>query len=141
MVVIYLTRNRKLDGIFISIREQRTKIYLLAIGCIVISGIIVVRFGAPSLLLPAFVSGLSAVVVFMVINLFWKISVHTAFISALITILVILYGAIATINIALLPLTAWARIELGQHSLAQTTAAALLTALIVTVVFYAFGLI
>ena len=84
----------------------------------------------------AFAAGLSAIVIFMCINLWWKISLHTAFVAASVTVLVILYGWGAAITVALVPLMAWSRIELEHHSLAQATTGALLAALIVVVVFY-----
>ena len=46
---------------------------------------------APLVLRTIFITGLPAVVVFMGINLFWKISLHTAFVSASVTILIISY--------------------------------------------------
>jgi len=140
-VIIYLVHNERLDGVFISTREQRTKIYWLAGVCASAGCIILAYFGAPSILVAAFVVGLSAVVIFMCINLWWKISLHTAFITASVTALVILYGWIAAVTGLLVPLMCWARIELKRHSLAQGATGALLGALIVVVVFYLFGLV
>ena len=77
----------------------------------------------------------------MGINLRWKISVHTAFVTASITVLIILYGAIGAATAVLLPLLGWSRIELEHHSPAQVAAGALLPTLIIVVVFYLFGLI
>ncbi len=141
LVIIYLVRNRRLEGPFINIRKQRTKIYLLAdvgasVGCIVFH-----YLGAPSILVATAVAGLSGVVVFMCVNLLWKISLHTAFVTASVTALTILYGSIAAVTVVLVPLIAWSRIELKHHSLAQVAAGALLAALIVVVVFYLFGLV
>ena len=92
------------------------------------------------MLLAAFATGLSTVVVFMSINLWWKISLHTAFVAALATVLILLYGWIAAISIVLVPLIAWARIELKQHSPAQVIVAALLITSIVATAFNLFGL-
>ncbi len=75
-------------------------------------------------------------VIFMCINLWWKISLHTALVAASVTVLVMLYGWTAAVTVALVPLKAWARIELEYHSLAQAATGALLAALIVVVVFY-----
>ena len=140
-VVIYLVRNQKLEGLFIITRRQRTKIYLLAGVCAGIDCIILANLGAPKELMAAFVTGFSAVIVFTCINLLWKISIHTAFVTASVTALIILYGAIAAIAVVLVPLMAWSRIELKRHSPAQVAAGALLAALIVVVVFYLFGLV
>ncbi len=140
-VVVYLAHNDRLDGVFISTRRQRTNIYWLAGACASAGCIILLYYGAPTILVAVFVAGLSAAVIFMCINLWWKISLHTAFITASVTVLVILYGWIAVVTIVLVPLMSWARIELKHHSLAQVATGTLLSALIVVVVFYLFGLV
>lgn len=140
-VIIYLVRSQKLEGPFINVRKQRTKIYLLAGVCAGVGCIIFPYLGAPPTLRATFVAGLSAVVVFMCVNLLWKISLHTAFVTASVTALIILYGSIAAVTVVLVPIIAWARIELKHHSLAQVATGALLAALIVVVVFYLFGLV
>ncbi len=140
-VIIYLVRNRRLESPFINVRKQRTKIYLLAGVCAGIGYIILHYLGAPKELIATFVAGLSAVVVFMCVNLLWKISLHTAFVTASVTALIILYGPIAAVTVVLVPIIAWARIELKHHSLAQVATGALLAASIVVVVFYLFGLV
>ena len=139
--IVYLVRRQRLDGIFINARKQRNNIYLLASVCAVVGFLVLSYLEAPLILRATFVAGLSMVVIFMCINLLWKISVHTAFVTASITILIILYGAIGAVATALLPLMAWARIELKRHSPAQVVIGSLLAALIVVVVFYLFGLV
>ncbi len=99
------------------------------------------KLGAPAVLEAAFVAGFTAMVIFMCINLIWKISIHSGFVAASATILIFLYGAGGVVTTAALPLIAWARIKLKYHSLPQVAAGALLAALIVAVVFYLFGLI
>jgi len=141
LVIIYLVRNRRLESPFINVRKQRTKIYLLAGVCAGVGCIIFYYLGAPKELIATFVAGLSAVVVFMCVNLLWKISLHTAFVTASVTVLIILYGSIVAATVVLVPLIAWSRIELKHHSLAQVITGALLAALIVVVVFYLFGLV
>ncbi len=141
LAAIYLVRKGKLDGIFTSIRRQRTRIYLVAGVCAGAGYAILHYSGAPERLVDTFATGLSAAVIFTVINLWWKISLHTALITALVTVLVILYGWIAMVAVVLVFLIGWARLELKQHSPAQVVAAALLSALIVVVGFHLFGLI
>ncbi|MFC1987104.1 hypothetical protein ACFLVH_00930 [Chloroflexota bacterium] len=140
LVTIYLVRNGSIDAIFINARKQRTKIYLVAAFCAILSFIILTYLKAPAILIAAFITGLSTTAIFMFINLWWKISLHTALVSAAATVLLMLYGWVALITVALVPLTAWARIELRQHSLAQTATGAILAALIVVVIFYPLAL-
>lgn len=141
VVIVYLVHNEKLEGTSISVRRQRDKIYLLASACAIVGCVVLSYLGAPLVLVASFVAGLSALIIFMCINLWWKISVHTAFVSAFVIILIVLYGLVGIAAAVLLPLITWSRIELEHHSPAQVAAGALLAALIVVVVFHLFGLI
>ncbi len=136
LAIVYLVRSDRVDAAFTNVREQRTKLYLLSGFCAVVGCITLSYLKAPPILVAAFTAALSMAFIFMCINLWWKISLHTAFIAASATALIIVYGWIATVTVALVPLTAWARIELECHSLAQAATGALLAALIVVVVFY-----
>jgi len=140
LVIIYLTRNGKLDAFFVNVRGQRTRIYLVGCLCASVSCITLAYLRAPSILVAAFATGLSTALIFTLINLWWKISLHTALVAASATVLVMLYGWAAAATVALVPLTAWARIELEYHSLTQVATGALLAALIVVVMFYPLAL-
>ena len=140
-VVVYLVRKQKLESILVNPRRQRNKIYLLASACAVVSCVVLPCLGAPMLLVATFVAGLVAIAAFMGINFLWKISLHTAFVTASITILIIVYGATGALTAVLLPLVVWARIKMAQHSPAQVVSGALLASVIVAIVFQLFGLI
>lgn len=138
LAIIYLVRSGRLDNVFTNVRRQRTKIYLLAGGWAAAGCVVLLYLKAPPRLMATSVAGLSTAIIFMCINLWWKISLHTAFIAASVTLLVILYGWVAVVAIVLIPLMFWARMELKRHSLAQVVAGALLSTLIVAVVFRIF---
>jgi membrane-associated phospholipid phosphatase len=139
VVVFYLVWKKKLDGVFANPRQQRTVIYLLA-SVLGVVGWVVMRYGGgPELLEATFAAGLAAIVTFMLINLFWKISMHTAFLSGAVAGLIIVFGAVAAWTVLLLPPVAWARMALRQHSAVQVTVGAILAAAIVTVVFWQYG--
>ena len=141
LIMVYLVRRGRLDSFFTDVRRQRTAVYLLAVGWAVIAGVIIIRLGAPLVLRATFVAGLSAVIIFTCINLFWKISLHIAFVAASVVALIILYGPIGALSVVFLPLIGWARIELGDHSPAQVAVGAVLAAVIAVVAFYLFGLV
>jgi len=140
-IVVCLVQNKKLDSIFVNPRRQRTRVYLLASAFAVIGCIVLYLLEAPILLMATFIAGLAAIVVFMGVNLSWKISLHTAFVAASVTVLIIVYDAIGAVSVVLLPPVAWSRIKLEHHSPAQVATGALLAALIVALVFRLFGLI
>ena len=141
LTMVYLARKGKLDSIFTSVRTQRTGVYLLAAVCAAAGGVIIAFLEAPPELRATFVAGLSAVIVFMIINLWWKISLHIAFIAASAIVLIILYGRLGAISLVLLPPVAWARVESGQHTPAQVVAGAFLAMVITVFVFYLYDLL
>jgi membrane-associated phospholipid phosphatase len=138
IIVIWLVRRKKMDGLYDNTNHQRRIVYLLAsvlgaIGCGLMWG-----FKAPDLLAVIFTTGFIEIVVFMGINYYWKISLHTAFAAAAVTVISLVYGVTAVWTLILLPLVAWSRIELKQHSLMQVISATLLAAGIVAAVFGGF---
>ncbi len=138
-MVRYLVSRRKLDGIFVTQRRQRTRLYLVSGVLAIIGCLVLYLLHAPDLLMATFISGLAAIAVFGGINLVWKISLHSAFMSGMATIFTIIYGIAGAFSILLLLLVAWARLELKMHSLAQVVVASILAAVIVTGVYLGFG--
>jgi membrane-associated phospholipid phosphatase len=96
---------------------------------------------APTLFIAIFIAGFVIAIIFMAINFRWKISIHTAFASASITVFIIVYGSIGALTALLLPPVAWSRIEMKLHSPTQAIGGALLSAIITIIVFQFFGLI
>ena len=139
--VVYMVRIRQLDGIFINPRKQRTRIYVLA-TCLGIAGVVVLHFTqAPKLLMVTFVTGLASIVIFMSINLYWKISLHTGFITAATTIIAIVYGGFYSFFVILVPLVGWARLNMKLHSWQQVASGAVLASAIAVTAFSAYGMI
>jgi hypothetical protein len=141
LAVFYLVRRNKLDGFFSNPRPQRTGIYLIASAFGALGYGLLWYLKAPELLVATFAAGLSAIVIFAGINLLWKISLHMAFLSGAVVILIIVYGVAAVGTLALLPPVAWSRMVLKQHSALQTAAGAFIAAGIVSGIFWGYGLV
>jgi membrane-associated phospholipid phosphatase len=141
LVVMYLVRKGRMGSLFPNVRRQRTEIYLLAGAFTVIDYIVLLRIHAPTMLIAGVVTALFGLILFMCINLWWGISLHTAFMTGLATISTILYGWIGTSASVLVLLVGWSRIELKEHTLTQVIAGAFLAALVVIVTFHLFGFI
>ena len=139
--VVFMVRMKKLDGIFVNPRRQRNKIYVLATALAVIGVTVLYFINAPKLLFVTFVTGLTAIIIFMAINLYWKISLHTGFATAAAVILIIVYGAIAAWSILIVPLVGWARFNMRLHSWQQVVSGALLSAGTAVLTFHLFDMI
>ncbi|MFC1967900.1 phosphatase PAP2 family protein [Chloroflexota bacterium] len=141
LFAVYLARHDRLDSVFAIARESRTQLYALGVILSGASCVILLSLKAPLILSASFVATFAVNIIFMCVNLWWKISLHTAFITAAVAILFILYGFVAIASMVLVPLVAWSRVELEHHSPAQVITGGLLTISIVPIVFYLFGLI
>ena len=141
VIVTYLVRRKRMDAFYDNQRGQRHIVYILAsvlgaIGCGLMWGL-----KAPEILAVTFTIGFAELVIFMGINFYWKISLHTAFIAGAVTIFCLVYGVIAVWTLIFIPLVVWARIEQKQHSIAQVVAGAMLAAAIVVAIFAGFRLV
>jgi len=136
LIVAYLVRRGRLSSLLSAIRQQRTEVYLMAGAVIVLDYVILRWINAPGLLVTGISSGMPMVILFMCINFFWKISVHAATMSALVVVLVILFGWLALISVLLLVAVSWARVVLKEHTAAQVIAGAVVSAVTVAVSFH-----
>jgi len=141
LIAAYLVRKGKLDNLFRSVRQQRTELYLLAGAVTAVDYVILLFINAPRLLVAGMGVGLIGLMIFMCINFWWKISLHTAFATALAIVTGILYGWIAGVAAIPLVLVGWSRVELREHSVAQVIAGALFATVIGLVGFRLFGII
>jgi hypothetical protein len=139
LAVALMVRFRKMDGIFNNPRRQRYLMYGIAVGLGVIGFAVLWLGGGPRLLRATFVAGVVALCVFMAVNFYWKISLHTAFITGTATVLTLVIGGYGSLTLLLLPVVGWARWTLGQHTLAQVSLGAIGAAGIVLAVFAAWG--
>jgi membrane-associated phospholipid phosphatase len=141
IAVAVLVRLKKLDGFFSNPREQRYSVYWMASVLGVIDCVLFWCIKAPELLSILFTAGLIAVVIFAGINYCWKISLHTAFVTGAVVVLVIIFGWSALYAVVFVPLVGWSRIILRQHTSLQVIAGGLLSVVIITAIFWSFGVL
>jgi membrane-associated phospholipid phosphatase len=141
LIAVFLVRSGRMDALFSNRRHQRHRIYVIGLFFTVITMLVLNWLNAPSVILAALVTSLVTMVSFAAINLWWKISVHTSTASAMVVILLILYGWWALPSLMIIPVLGWTRITLAQHTLGQVIAGALASAVIVLIIFYQYGVI
>ncbi len=141
LLALYLVRTGRMDSVFDNTRQQRRAIYIGGVVSASVTMLVVLLIDTPPEMVATMVTVLVAGVSFLVINNWWKISIHAAFAMGVAMLMIYLYGwAAAIVALPLVPLIAWSRVELGQHTVAQVTAGVLLAAAIQPSVFYFFGL-
>jgi membrane-associated phospholipid phosphatase len=85
--------------------------------------------GAPRELTWYFGCMLGSVAALALITTVWKISIHCAVAAGSVTLLACLYGPWVCVGYVLVGVTAWSRVELGDHTQAQVIAGTALGAL------------
>jgi membrane-associated phospholipid phosphatase len=95
---------------------------------IVLGFTLLIVLGAPRLLTGYLAFMLASVALLALVTLVWKISIHSAVASGSVAILAFSYGPLVLSGYALVALLGWARVAMGDHTVAQVLAGAVLGA-------------
>ena len=134
IIVLGVRRNRLSDR-HVRVRAQRPVLIVLALLSIVVGLGILAALHASRELLALLAAMLVGLVVTLLVTLFWKVSLHTSTFAGAVTILVIAFGPVFALLYPLIVLIGWARVELGDHSLAQVIAGMVLGTVVAESVF------
>jgi len=139
--LFYMIRLRQ--GVYgnedVSIRQQRNELYLFGFVWVLLATVALIPLGVPIPLLAVMLIVLALGTIGGVVNLFWKISVHSASVAALATIS-LLYMRNLGIALWICALAVgWARVRTNNHTPSQVLAGFLAAATVVLVVFQLLG--
>lgn len=123
--VVYGVKKGFFSDVDISVRRQRVILYPFVIGVILLLILCVYLLQGPTVLIFAGIFLILSLIVFDLINIKIKASVHVASIASLSVVLVALYGGWAYWTLFLIPFIAWARIIQKRHTLKETIVGAM----------------
>ena len=131
--ILYFHRKKVVD-LYVSKREARTPFYLIAIASYSFAAIIFFATNTKIMFLLAL--GYTFVtLILLVVNLFWKVSIHCAGVTGPIFALIFVFG-IQVIPLSLIIVAvAWSRIKLKNHTFTQTLVGTLIPIAVVLVVY------
>lgn len=118
---IFLGKRR---GIFsdleLSKRAERPIFFLFLsiVGILYLTTIIL--FHGPRILLLLFISGVLGLILFFLVNIRIKASLHVFVVSVITIIFGLIYGDRGLVALSFVPLVAWARIKTKQHTFSET---------------------
>jgi membrane-associated phospholipid phosphatase len=115
-------RRGRLSDKNISLREQRIRFGLVAIGSILLGLVLLAAFDAPAEMVALVASIAVGVACGWVITLWWKISVHAAIAAGAATVLLLVFGPALLAVWPLVAVIAWSRVQVGDHTTAQVLA-------------------
>jgi len=139
-------RLGKVGDFHVTKKEERTMPLLYNIGYMTIGVVLMALLGAPRTIVAAAVTSLFLVVISLLVNLRWKISLHAFGLFEIYTLLVLVFRSWSFViyngyMLVMLAAVCWARIYLKKHTPAQVMAGALGGIGLPVVVFWAFGLL
>ena len=141
LLALYLVKTGRMDSVFNNSRHQRRGIYISGIISTLATILVISLMDAPKEIVATLATALAAGLLFLIINNWWKISIHAAFVTGVAMLLIFIYDWPALIVVLpLVPLIAWSRVELRQHTAGQVATGVLVAVAIQPSVFYLFGL-
>ncbi len=138
--VLYFYRKNVVD-LYVSKKETRTPFFLIAIALYSFAAIIFFFTNTKIMFLLAL--GYTFVtIILLVVNRFWKVSVHSAGVTGPIFALIFVFGIIVMPLSLIIVLVSWSRIKLKKHTFNQTLVGSLIpiaVGFVVYSMFYPFG--
>ncbi len=115
----WLVRIGYLQDIHMPNREKRLRPLIVTMSWLLISLSLMLYLEAPAIVELVTITAILMISILASVTLFWKISFHSATISAAVTTLIVITGYIALPTILLIPLVGWSRVRLKRHTIWQ----------------------
>jgi membrane-associated phospholipid phosphatase len=125
----------------ISVRTQRNELYLFGFATLIVGALILAAFGAPKPFMALLASAAIINIAGFVINLYWKISIHSASIGSTATLATLYSQPLGLFFWFCAAVLGWARLRTRNHTLLQVIAGMALAAVCVLAAFRLFGVV
>ncbi|MFP4498159.1 MAG: hypothetical protein ACLFQV_08105 [Vulcanimicrobiota bacterium] len=129
----------KITDIHVAVREERKEPFVVAMISLLIATLILQNIGAPKEVAALGWVMLVNGILFFIITLYWKISMHLSIFAGLLVSLMALVSFKYIWGFLLLPVLIWARIRRRRHNIYQGIVATLLSAICTGVLLKFFG--
>jgi membrane-associated phospholipid phosphatase len=139
--VLWLVEKEGASDIHLSDHEQRKIPFMIAAISSTIGAIALAAVGAARPVVLMGVTYAANAVMVGLLTLVWKVSIHTALLSSVITVIVIIFGPpYAWLYLLLIPLC-WSRVYRKRHTLTQVVGGAMIAYVVTSLVFWLYGYI
>jgi membrane-associated phospholipid phosphatase len=141
LYVALLYRRKRIDDIHIPKREDRIKPLLVSIASYGLCLVILYVLNGPLFLKSIFAVILISTIVFTIITYFWKISLHTGWVTFVVITFNILFGRWMLLMVPLIPVIGWARVRIKKHTIKQVIFGAGVSTITSFIIYYNYGFI
>jgi hypothetical protein len=141
LFVLHGVRRGHYSDHHVSIRKQRFIPLLFGLGTMVGAFALLLILHASRVLIATVAAVIVALIIATVITRFWKISLHLVGMTGAVTVCVLLFGPFFLFLSPLVLIVAWARYQVGAHTLLQALAGAALAVSVTVTIFLVFGVL
>jgi len=137
--IFWLLENKKVSDIHLSRHQERKIPFLVGASSALIGVLLLYFLGAAKPILTVVLAYAANAVLICIITWYWKISIHSAFFTASVLIVMLFFGPkFWPLFFLWIPL-AWARVHRKKHTPEQILAGAVVAILVTMMVFYFLG--
>jgi membrane-associated phospholipid phosphatase len=139
LFVLRGARRGRYSDHHVSIREQRFIPLLFGAAAATIAFVLLLLLHASRSLIATVTAVIVVLIIATAITRYWKISLHLVGMAGAVTVVVLLFGPLFLLLLPLVVIVAWARWQVGAHTLLQALAGTALAVSVTLVLFWAFG--
>jgi membrane-associated phospholipid phosphatase len=117
--VLILFRRKRIFDMHIPNKKNRMKPLIISFLSYSAGLVVMYILKAPLILKSIFTISVISSVIFMLVTNFWKISLHTSWITFVVITFYILFGIWMLLLTPLVPIVGWARVKIRRHTITQ----------------------
>jgi hypothetical protein len=137
----FLYKKKEIDSMHIPKKENRIKPLIFTCASYIVCFIILYALDGPIFLKSIFAISIVSTVILTIITYFWKISLHTSWITFIVITFNILFGRWMLLMIPLIPMIGWARVRVKEHTVNQVIFGFGISTITTFFIYYNYGLI
>ena len=136
-----LFRKKVIDDLHISNKGDRIKPLIITIISNVIGFSILYILKAPLFLEAMFLIVIISTAILGTITYFWKVSIHTAWITFMVITFNILFGKWMLFLLPLIPIIGWARVKIKRHTVKQVISGSVISSITTFFIYLRYGFV
>jgi len=141
LYICFLYKKKEINDMRIPEKEDRIKPLVVACISYIICFIILYVLDGPLFLKSIFAASIVSTVILTTITYFWKISLHTSWITFMVITFNILFGRWMLLMIPLIPVIGWARVRIKEHTMNQVILGVGISTVTTFFIYYNYGFI
>jgi len=141
LYISFLYKKKEIDSMHIPQKENRIKPLLLTCASYIVCFIILYVLDGPIFLKSIFAISIVSTIILTIITYFWKISLHTSWITFIVITFNILFGRWMLLMIPLIPVIGWARVRIKEHTVNQVIFGIGISTITTFFIYHNYGLI